>query len=97
MLRAFSGLFAPQGPLAPQIALDQERAYSWWAEACYRYRRPTIVNPFSFAHPAEVTSNLQAFVSNGPLTDGDFTSVNRLAVVAVWNTVGAMGSSRLVR
>jgi len=56
-----------------------------------------IVNPFSFAHPAEVTSNLQAFVSNGPLTDGDFTAVHRLALVAVWDTVGAMGSSRFVR
>ncbi len=97
MLRALSGLVAPQGPLAPQIALDQERAYSWWAEAWYRYRRPTIVTPISFAHPAEVTSNLQAFGSNGPLTDEDFTAVDRLAAVAVWDTVGAMGSSRLVR
>ncbi len=95
--RTLSGLVAPQGPLAPQIFLDQERAYSWWAEAWYRYRRPTIVTPISFAHPAEVTSNLQAFGSNGPLTDRDFTAGDRLAAVGGWDSVGALGSGALWR
>ena len=66
-------------------------------QSWYRYRRSTIVNPFSLAHPAEVTNNLKAFVSTRPLTDGDFTAVDRLSAVAVWDTVGAMGSSRWVR
>lgn len=89
--RALAGLIASQGLLGPQIVQDQERAYRCGAQAWYRYRRATIVNPFSLAHLAEVTSNLPAFVSSGSLKNGDFTAVDRLAAVAVWDTVGAMG------
>ncbi len=89
--RALAGLVASQGLLAPPIAQDPERAYRCGAQAWFRYRRTTLVNPFSLAHLAEVTSDLPAFVSSDSLTDGDFTVVDRLAAVAVWDTVGAMG------
>ena len=45
--RALAGLIASQGLLGPQIVQDQERAYRCGAQAWYRYRRATIVNPFS--------------------------------------------------
>ncbi|MEX5214742.1 MAG: DUF2235 domain-containing protein [Nitrospiraceae bacterium] len=89
--RALAGLIASQGLLSPQITDDRERAYRSGAEAWYRYRQTTMAKPSGLAHLAEIVSNLPAFVSSRSLKDGDFTAIDRIASVAVWDTVGAMG------
>jgi|SRR5215472_4009228 len=89
--RALAGLIASQGLLASPITEDKERAYRCGAQAWYRYRKTAMVNPSSLAHLAEIVSDLPAFVSSGSLQEGDLTAIDRIASVAVWDTVGAMG------
>ena len=60
------------------------------AQAWYRYRHAAL-DSFSLAHLAEIVADLPAFLSNGTLKDEDLIPVDRIATVAVWDTVGAMG------
>jgi uncharacterized protein (DUF2235 family) len=89
--RALAGLIASQGLLKPELNTDPEVAYKLGAEAWYRYRKATISNPFSLAHLAEIIADLPAFISHGSLKTSDLIPVDRIAAVAVWDTVGAMG------
>ena len=89
--RALAGLIASQGLLAPPLTTDKELAYRRGAEAWYRYRQATLANPFSLARLAEIAADLPAFLSHSSLQDVDLVPIDRIAVVAVWDTVGAMG------
>ncbi len=90
--RALAGLIASQGLLAKPLTADQEKAYRKGAEAWYRYRNSSLAHkPDALAHLAEIVSNLPAFLSSDALTGADLVAVNRMATVAVWDTVGAMG------
>ncbi|MDE2059237.1 MAG: DUF2235 domain-containing protein [candidate division NC10 bacterium] len=89
--RALAGLIASQGLLAAHITQDKELAYRRGAEAWYRYRKATLSNPFSLAHLAEIAANLPAFLLYSSPKEQDLIPVDRIAVVAVWETVGAMG------
>jgi hypothetical protein len=77
--------------LAPHITQDRELAYRRGAEAWYRYRKATVSNPFSLRHLADVVTDLPGFLSHRSLQDTDFVPVDRVAAVAVWDTVGALG------
>jgi len=88
--RALAGLIASQGLLAPRIAQDKELAYRRGAEAWYRCRKANST-AFSFAHLAEIAADLPAFLSSSSLDSADLVPVDRIASVAVWDTVGAMG------
>jgi len=89
--RALVGLIVSQGLLAPHITQDKELAYRRGAEAWYRYRKATVSNPFSLRHLADVVTDLPGFLSHRSLQDTDLVSVDRVAAVAVWDTVGALG------
>jgi uncharacterized protein (DUF2235 family) len=90
--RALGGLIASQGLLAKTITTDKELAYRRGAEAWYRYRQDHQGAPWSLlAHLAEIAADLPAFVSHGTLRDADLVPIDRIAAVAVWDTVGAMG------
>src|SRR5438552_5889686 len=89
--RALTGLIASQGLLGAHITQDKELAYRRGAEAWYRYRKATITNPVSLVHLAELAADLPAFLSQSFLTAADLVPIDRVAVVAVWDTVGAMG------
>ena len=88
--RALAGLIASQGLLAPRLTRDRELSYRCGAQAWYRYRHAAL-DSFSLAHLAEIVADLPAFLSNGTLKDEDLIPVDRIATVAVWDTVGAMG------
>jgi uncharacterized protein (DUF2235 family) len=94
--RALAGLIVGQGLLAPHITKDKELAYRRGAEAWYRYRRTATSNPFSLARLAEAAADLPGFLSQRSLTDADLVPVDRIAAVAVWDTVGALGIPRYV-
>lgn len=89
--RALAGFIASQGLLTSRLTDDKERAYRCGAQAWYRYRQTAIVKPSGLAHLAEIASDLPAFVSSSSLEERDLIAVDRLASVAVWDTVGAMG------
>jgi uncharacterized protein (DUF2235 family) len=89
--RALAGLIASQGLLSADNTKDKELAYRLGAEAWYRYRKSSASKPSFFARLAEVTADLPAFLSSGGLKDADLIPVDRIASVAVWDTVGAMG------
>jgi uncharacterized protein (DUF2235 family) len=89
--RALGGLIASQGLLAKPLTVDKETAYRKGAEVWYRYRKTTLSKPSALAHLAEVASNLPAFLSQNSLKDKDLVPVSRIATMAVWDTVGAMG------
>jgi len=89
--RALAGLIASQGLLTTQITQDKELAYRRGAEAWYRYRKATIANPFTLAHLAEIAADLPGFLSHSALKEQDLIPVDRIAAVAVWDTVGALG------
>ena len=88
--RALAGLIASQGLLDTVITSDQETAYRCGAEAWYRSRQ-AVSSAFTLAHLAEIVTDLPAFLSRDSLTDSDLVPVDRIAGVAVWDTVGAMG------
>lgn len=87
--RALAGLIASQGLLTTQLTQDKAVAYQRGAEAWYRYRQATSSS--FLAHFAEIAADLPAFLSRGALKAQDFVPVDRIAAVAVWDTVGAMG------
>src|SRR5262249_39156332 len=89
--RALAGLIISQGVLAPPLTQDKELAYRRGAEAWYRYRKTTTFNPFSLAHLGEIVADLPGFLSSRFLRDTDLVPVDRIAAVAVWDTVGALG------
>lgn len=90
--RALAGLIASQGLLAKALTADKELAYRKGSEAWYRYRKSSLApRPSALAHLGEVTADLPAFISRNALRDEDLVPVNRIASVAVWDTVGAMG------
>jgi uncharacterized protein (DUF2235 family) len=90
--RALGGLIASQGLLAKALTADKETAYRKGAQAWYRYRNKSLTNKQSaLAHLAEIVSDLPAFLSSGSLKDSELVAVNRIASIAVWDTVGAMG------
>jgi hypothetical protein len=86
------GLIASQGLLAKQHTADKETAYKKGAQAWYRYRSSGMASkPRAIAHLAEIASNLEAFVSSRELSAADLVPVDRIASIAVWDTVGALG------
>jgi uncharacterized protein (DUF2235 family) len=91
--RALAGLIADQGVLRQEHTADKEKAYRNGAQAWFRYRDHVL--PTSkrnlLASFTEVISDLPAFLSKGALGDNDFVEVPKIAAVAVWDTVGAMG------
>ncbi|HTD91931.1 MAG TPA: DUF2235 domain-containing protein [Burkholderiales bacterium] len=89
--RALAGLIASQGLLAKALTADKEQAYRMGAQAWYRYRKTSLSKPSALAHLAEVVADLPAFLSQNSLADKDLVPVDRIATVAVWDTVGAMG------
>ena len=88
--RALAGLIASQGLLAKALTVDKESAYEKGAEAWYRYREAALPR-LSLEHLAEVVRDLPAFIKRKSLKAGDLVPINRIATVAVWDTVGAMG------
>lgn len=88
--RALAGLIASQGLLAKPLTVDKESAYQKGSEAWYRYRESSLPR-LSLQHLAEVASGLPAFIKRKSLTTDDFVPVERIASVAVWDTVGALG------
>lgn len=93
--RALGGLIASQGLLARKHTTDKEHAYEKGAQAWYRYRDSGLAaKPDALAHLAEITARLSAFVSRDTINDGDLIPVNRIATIAVWDTVGALGFPR---
>lgn len=89
--RALAGLIVSQGLLAPHLTKEKELAYRSGAEAWYRYRRSTESRPHLLAHIAEIAADLPAFLSQSSLKETDLIPIDRIAAVAVWDTVGAMG------
>jgi uncharacterized protein (DUF2235 family) len=89
--RALAGLIASQGLLSPDLTKEKEQAYRKGAEAWYRYRKETVPGPFGLARLTEVATDLPAFISCSSLKDADLVPVGRIASVAVWDTVGALG------
>jgi len=89
--RALAGLIASQGLLSPDLTRDREQAYRHGAQAWYRYRKASHTDPFKLADLAELVADLPAFLSSSTLKDSDLVPVERIAAVAVWDTVGAMG------
>ncbi len=89
--RALAGLIASQGLLATRLTTERERSCRAGAQAWYRYRKATHTEPLRLANLAEVAANLPAFLSSGALKESDLVPVERIAAVAVWDTVGAMG------
>jgi uncharacterized protein (DUF2235 family) len=88
--RALAGLIASQGLLAKPLTADRETAYEKGGEAWYRYRESALPR-LSLEHLAEVMANLPAFWKRKSLKAEDRVAVDRIATVAVWDTVGAMG------
>jgi uncharacterized protein (DUF2235 family) len=89
--RALAGLIASQGVLKPALTVDKEAAYRSGAQAWYRYRSVSASNKTVLATLAEAVSDLPAFLSRGSLQDSDLISVDQIAAVGVWDTVGALG------
>lgn len=89
--RALAGLIASQGLLRSDLAQDRDQAYRRGAEAWYRYRNASPAKPSFAARLVEIVADLPAFVSRGQLKDSDLVSIDRIAAVAVWDTVGALG------
>jgi len=93
--RALAGLIASQGVLAPERTQDQTEAYRWGAMAWYRYRSQAMAGMRGFlTRLAEAVADLAAFRSQDRIGDADLVSVARIAAVAVWDTVGALGLPR---
>ncbi|WP_291992347.1 DUF2235 domain-containing protein [Candidatus Accumulibacter sp. ACC003] len=88
--RALAGLIVSQGLLTRKLTEDKEQAYRLGAEAWYGYRKTTI-KPSSLHGLAEIAADLPAFLSRDRLAPTDRVPVDRLAAVAVWDTVGALG------
>ena len=90
--RALGGLIASQGLLDHSITADKELAYRRGGEAWARCRRAaTTGRRGAMAALREVVSNLPGFLSQKNLRDEDLHPVERIAAMAVWDTVGAMG------
>ncbi len=88
--RALAGLIASQGLLPKQLTEDKELAYQKGGEAWYRYRESSLPR-LSLEHLAEVMSHLPAFLKRKSLKAEEMVPVDRIASVAIWDTVGAMG------
>jgi uncharacterized protein (DUF2235 family) len=89
--RALAGLIASQGVLAPHLTKDKERAYRYGAQVWYRYRKNNQEQSTRWSKIAEALSDLPAFLQQDKLQANDLIAVDRIAAVAVWDTVGAMG------
>lgn len=91
--RALAGMIASQGLLALNVTQDKKLAYRRGIEAWYRYRKQTVTNPFSeiISHLDELTDEIKERGFGNSLTARDLVPVSRIASVAVWDTVGAMG------
>jgi uncharacterized protein (DUF2235 family) len=89
--RALAGMIASQGVLRKELTEDKELAYRRAAQVWYRYRSAAHTKTSILAHFAEVTANLPAFISQKSIKKSDLVAVDRIAAVAVWDTVGAMG------
>jgi uncharacterized protein (DUF2235 family) len=89
--RALAGLIVSQGLLGPQITQDKELAYRCGKEAWYRYRAASKNRPNIFVRAVEALAHPRELFTRDVLKDSDLTPVDRIASVAVWDTVGAMG------
>ena len=90
--RALAGFIASQGLLAKGLTDDKEKAYRKGAEAWYRYRVASASDVGLIQRLAEYAADLPAFLSSKSLKKSDFVPVkNKIKVVGVWDTVGAMG------
>lgn len=93
--RALAGLIASQGLLAKPLTEDKTKAYHWGAKAWYRYRKQSNSNNIGILQKlAETVADLPAFLSSNEIQDRDLVAVEKIKVVAVWDTVGAMGLPR---
>lgn len=89
--RALAGLIVSQGLLGPHITRDKELAYRCGTEAWYRYRASSPNQPNIFVRAAEALANPRELFRRDVLKDSDLSPIDRIASVAVWDTVGAMG------
>ena len=90
--RALGGMIASQGLLDHAITADKELAYRRGAEAWGRYRKASLSGQRgALSALRDVVSDLPGFLSQKNLRDEDLHPVERIAAVAVWDTVGAMG------
>jgi uncharacterized protein (DUF2235 family) len=92
--RALAGLIASQGLLGPRITQDKELAYRCGKEAWYRYRATSETKRSLGARVLEALASPREFFTRDKLKDADLIPVDRIASVAVWDTVGAMGLPR---
>lgn len=89
--RALAGLIVSQGVLSQRLCADQELAYRSGAQAWYRYRQTGMKDCSYLQRLAEISANLPAFIAHGELKAEDLVAVERIAAVAVWETVGSLG------
>jgi len=89
--RALAGLIVSQGLLGPRVTADKELAYRCGAEAWYRYRATSKNKPNIFVRAVEALANPRELFTRDALKDSDLVPIDRIASVAVWDTVGAMG------
>lgn len=93
--RALAGLIASQGLLVKPLTEDKTKAYRWGAKAWYRYRKQSNSNNIGVLQKLAVAvADLPAFLSSDEIQDRDLVAVEKIKVVAVWDTVGAMGLPR---
>ncbi len=95
--RALAGMIATQGLLKTSFKSGSPESYQAATDAWFCYRNAVKVkNESLFADLITAVLNkgvwsLVKSVFNPHLTNDDFITVDRIASVAVWDTVGAMG------
>lgn len=89
--RALAGLIVSQGLLGPRVTGDKELAYCCGTEAWRRHRAASTTRLNIFVRAAEMFSSRREFFERGMLQDADLLPVERIASVAVWDTVGSLG------
>lgn len=89
--RALAGMIVSQGLLGPHITRDKKLAYRCGTEAWHRYRANSPHRPNMLVRWTEALSNPRELFRRDVLKDSDLLPIDRIASVAVWDTVGALG------
>jgi len=87
--RALAGLIASQGLLGTHITQDKEKAYKSGLEAWDRYHAASKAGWWK--RLVAGASHLWTYITPDDLEKKDLVPIDRIATVAVWDTVGALG------
>ncbi len=90
--RSLAGLIVGEGLLQPELATDAGSKYDNAVAAWFRFRHShetTLQKVVEFATSFQWIH--EAFGNSAKLSDDSFVPLDKLAAVAVWDTVGALG------